>query len=107
MAARDPFRSAPDWALADSGWRAALWVLSAPALASKEPTSYIDFDRGVMCLLEMERDARGWSHGEHLLVRAAGDLFNGCLSASLDELVEVLDDIHFRIVLQAIILRRG
>ena len=91
------------------GWdrqgRAATWILAAP-LIGRAVEQWIDFEHHRIDFAGM-LDSRPWSTSEHLMIRAANDLYNGDRTAALDELVTTLDDGNLQIVLDAIKIRRG
>jgi len=99
----------PEWVLGDREYLAALWILTTPALAHKGVLRHVHLDGGAVHgidFLALMDEAKPWSDGEKLLVRAAWCLFNGGGMFYLDQAMATLSDGNLLRVLEAVFIRR-
>lgn len=66
----------PAWVERSPEWRAAWYLLEAPALREKDVLRFVDFESRRINVLALLDRARSWSAGEELLIKAACALFN-------------------------------
>lgn len=102
-------RFPPGWVYEDLDFAAALYLLGCPRLADVDPLSYVDRSTARIDWGRLLEEAKGWSHGERLLVQLACDLFGSSVAmpVSARELAVVLDGANLQYALDAIALRAG
>ncbi len=103
-----PQHGIPPELLQDPGWSAALVILRSRMFAGHTGVwSFVDLRQGWR---DIDFDGilgkTGWSHGELLMLQAAYSLFSGGCTVRLDDLVAVLDDAAFTVLLDAIVESR-
>lgn len=95
--------------LKDSGWRAALHILTCPTFRRDEGRlwPHVDIERGNLWFAKIVDEDRTWSSSEDLMLRAAWSLFNGDEKVSLYRLGDRLDDAQFQTLLNALAIFRS
>jgi hypothetical protein len=90
-------------AATDQEWESTLSILNA--LPQVPVERYVGHEKRVIDWPDL-LNARHWSTGEQVLLRAAQDLWNGAGGCTLGEIVSRLDDENYELVLEALELRR-
>lgn len=97
----------PPELLGDAGWRGALHILGCPLLERKGVWAFVDLDKRSFHYEQMLKVCGAFSSGEFALLEVAVSLFNEDHKVNLWQLVNGLDDLNLRLVIEAIRISRG
>src|SRR5579859_4401442 len=94
--------------LRDSGWRAALFILTSSTFRPGDPSVWKHVDLVERSLwFDRMLEGRAWSSTEELMLRAAWALFNSDTSVNLYTLANRLDDGQFKTIIEAMLVFRS